>query len=211
MCTLHDECWAGFSYNNTLHPNGTNICQLLLCSPLRWAYDKIVSAIFDFRNMLMFISTCGIKLSHNNQGNEDGKLLRTPTNMSLKLWIALSPRFRQCMCGVTFSYPIPLFLIIFLYLDEALLSKMSFLGKMPFFVQLVNEPLICAHNFSLHFVLCGINHYWFSVYFAHDHDILSDSEHRWELPGNYPVFTVVMVIYHYVERIWIILVTPFLI
>ena len=23
--------------------------------------------------------------------------------------------------------------------------------------------------------------------------------HRWELPGNYPVFTVVMVIYHYVE------------
>ena len=33
-------------------------------------------------------------------------------------------------------------------------------------------------------------------------------EHRWELPGNYPVFTVVMVIYHYVERIWRILVTP---
>ena len=32
--------------------------------------------------------------------------------------------------------------------------------------------------------------------------------HRWELPGNYPVFTVVMAIYHYVERIWRILVTP---
>ena len=31
---------------------------------------------------------------------------------------------------------------------------------------------------------------------------------RWELLGNYPVFTVVMLIYHYVERIWIILVTP---
>ena len=31
--------------------------------------------------------------------------------------------------------------------------------------------------------------------------------HRWELTGNYPVFTVVMVIYHYVERIWRILVT----
>ena len=30
---------------------------------------------------------------------------------------------------------------------------------------------------------------------------------RWELPGNYLVFTVVMVIYHYVERIWRILVT----
>ena len=34
------------------------------------------------------------------------------------------------------------------------------------------------------------------------------NRHRWELPGNYPVFTVVMVIYHYLERIWIILVTP---
>ena len=32
--------------------------------------------------------------------------------------------------------------------------------------------------------------------------------HRWELPGNYPVFTVVIVIYHYIERIWRILVTP---
>ena len=35
-----------------------------------------------------------------------------------------------------------------------------------------------------------------------------NSSHRWELPGNYPVFTAVMVIYHYVERIWRILVTP---
>ena len=33
-------------------------------------------------------------------------------------------------------------------------------------------------------------------------------QHRWELPGNYPVLTMVMVIYHYVERIWRILVTP---
>ena len=32
--------------------------------------------------------------------------------------------------------------------------------------------------------------------------------HRWELPDNYPVFTMVMVIYHYVERIWRIIVTP---
>ena len=29
-----------------------------------------------------------------------------------------------------------------------------------------------------------------------------------ELPGNYPVFVVVMIIYHYIERIWRILVTP---
>ena len=34
------------------------------------------------------------------------------------------------------------------------------------------------------------------------------SYHRWQLPVNYPVFTVVMEIYHYVERIWRILVTP---
>ena len=32
--------------------------------------------------------------------------------------------------------------------------------------------------------------------------------HRWELPGNYPVLTVVMLIYHYVDRIWRTLVTP---
>ena len=32
-------------------------------------------------------------------------------------------------------------------------------------------------------------------------------KHMWELPDNYPVFTVVMVIYHYVERIWRITVT----
>ena len=37
---------------------------------------------------------------------------------------------------------------------------------------------------------------------------LTSQIHRWELPGNYPVSIVVMVIYHYVERIWIILVTP---
>ena len=33
-------------------------------------------------------------------------------------------------------------------------------------------------------------------------------QHRWQLPGNYPVFNLVMVVYHYVETIWIILVTP---
>ena len=32
--------------------------------------------------------------------------------------------------------------------------------------------------------------------------------HRCELPGNYPVFTVVMVIYHYVERIYRIIGNP---
>ena len=32
--------------------------------------------------------------------------------------------------------------------------------------------------------------------------------HIWELPGCYPVFTVVMVIYQYVDRILIILGTP---
>ena len=32
--------------------------------------------------------------------------------------------------------------------------------------------------------------------------------HIWELPDNYPVFTVVMIIYCYVKRIRRILVTP---
>ena len=34
------------------------------------------------------------------------------------------------------------------------------------------------------------------------------AQHRWDLRGNYPVLAMEMVIYHYVERIWIILVTP---
>ena len=34
------------------------------------------------------------------------------------------------------------------------------------------------------------------------------SNHKWELPGNYPVFAMVMVIYHYVERSCRILVNP---
>ena len=36
----------------------------------------------------------------------------------------------------------------------------------------------------------------------------TQSEHRCKLPGNYPVLTVVMVIYHYDERIWRIIVIP---
>ena len=36
-------------------------------------------------------------------------------------------------------------------------------------------------------------------------------DHRWELPGKYPVFSVVMVIYHYFERTWRVIVTPILI
>ena len=32
--------------------------------------------------------------------------------------------------------------------------------------------------------------------------------HIRELPGNYPVFTVVMEIYHYVKIIWRIILTP---
>ena len=33
-------------------------------------------------------------------------------------------------------------------------------------------------------------------------------EHRRELTGNHPVFTMGMEIYHYVEIIWIIIVSP---
>ena len=34
------------------------------------------------------------------------------------------------------------------------------------------------------------------------------ARHIWELPANYPIFIVVMVIYHYVEKIWRIIVAP---
>ena len=37
---------------------------------------------------------------------------------------------------------------------------------------------------------------------------LPSLRHIWELPGNYPVLAVVMAIFHYVERIWRIIVTP---
>ena len=33
-------------------------------------------------------------------------------------------------------------------------------------------------------------------------------DHRWKLPGNHPVFTMVLVICHYIERIWRNLITP---
>ena len=36
----------------------------------------------------------------------------------------------------------------------------------------------------------------------------STCRHTWELPSNYPVFTVVMVIYYYVDRTWRFIVTP---
>ena len=39
-------------------------------------------------------------------------------------------------------------------------------------------------------------------------DLLRTVGHRWELPGNYPDLTMVIVIYHNIERIWRILVTP---
>ena len=42
----------------------------------------------------------------------------------------------------------------------------------------------------------------------YDNTYVPPPPHRWKLPGNYPVFTVVMVIYHYVEIIWRIIVTP---
>ena len=39
-------------------------------------------------------------------------------------------------------------------------------------------------------------------------DIEDTPQHIWKLPGNYPVFNAVMVIYHYVERIWRTIITP---
>ena len=39
-------------------------------------------------------------------------------------------------------------------------------------------------------------------------DRIVGAGHRWELPGNRPGFIVVMVIYRYIERMWIIIVNP---
>ena len=55
---------------------------------------------------------------------------------------------------------------------------------------------------------------WFSANTKHLHYqssicILKYLNHIRELPGNYPVFTMIMVIFHYVDRICRILVTPF--
>ena len=41
-----------------------------------------------------------------------------------------------------------------------------------------------------------------------DTELYHSYNHRWELPCNYPVFTMVMLMYHYVEIIWRIIVTP---
>ena len=82
--------------------------------------------------------------------------------------------------------------------------------SLPFICKGVGEPL---------FVLLWYLYGFYTVKFilvtsccAMDLDIFCpgkcSSRHRWELPGNYPVFTVVMVIYHYVERIWRVLVIP---
>ena len=61
---------------------------------------------------------------------------------------------------------------------------------------------------------------FFSVFFCYrfrDYLIVASSsgcsseapeEHIWELLGNSPVFTALMVIYHYVERTWRIIVNP---
>ena len=38
--------------------------------------------------------------------------------------------------------------------------------------------------------------------------MVGSGRHRWGLLGKYPAFIMVMVIYHYVEKIWWILVTP---
>ena len=51
--------------------------------------------------------------------------------------------------------------------------------------------------------LVRINVSWGSRFPGQD-----SSNHRWELLSNYPVFTVLMVIYHYVDKIWRILITP---
>ena len=48
----------------------------------------------------------------------------------------------------------------------------------------------------------------FKIVAVHIVHTISSRDHGYELPGNYPVVAVVMVIYSYVERIWRIPDTP---
>ena len=91
----------------------------------------------------------------------------------------------------------------------------SFNGYYPHFVDIIYidhitsylacnvRPIFQIYSFS-EIELC------IKVSCKHDRSFKwpSASRHRWELPDNYLFFNGVMVIYHCVERIWIILVTP---
>ena len=48
----------------------------------------------------------------------------------------------------------------------------------------------------------------FVTFFCQQGGTLVGGHRRWGLPGDCLVFSVVMVIYHYVGRIWRVLVTP---
>ena len=71
------------------------------------------------------------------------------------------------------------------------------------------DTLHLDHSYHLQFLMIDKHCIVFTVVFMFSlTDRHNMNEHRWELPGNYPEFTVVMVIYHYVERIWRILFPP---
>ena len=105
--------------------------------------------------------------------------------------------------------------LVYVCIQEQLLQKFPYISVDGF------EVIIIYIRFSIEIV-----HPWYSPaphsivlleIFISIHIVVSTylpiiisylpAVHRWELPGNYLVFTVVMVIYHYIERIQIILVT----
>ena len=86
----------------------------------------------SWSHMLMFISTCGIKSSHNDQGNESVKPLRIPKNAFLNVFIDISATFWWFVCYGTSSYTMLLVLIASFYLAGASLSKNFFLGNILF-------------------------------------------------------------------------------
>ena len=79
------------------------------------------------------------------------------------------------------------------------------LQRLPFRDQKI---LPCDLQGSSSALLSQYMHNLISIWKKHRSDISHPGHHRWELPGNYPVFSMVMVIYHYVEIIWRILITP---
>ena len=102
-----------------------------------------------------------------------------------------------CLCEETLVYPLQLD-----YFDSTfpcIPTQFSF-GKLSQLLFLIFWGRTTEQNIS---ALC------FPTIPSPKHfDPPSSPHHRWELPGNYTVFAVVMIIYHYVERIRRILVTP---
>ena len=65
------------------------------------------------------------------------------------------------------------FLYCLLVFGGCFIIKKLFLGEDTFCVQMVDDIPVCGHHLSFSFIFCRLNHYFISVYFTHNHDVLS--------------------------------------